>query len=71
MIKLPKQIAFLLFVAMTILLAISFSNFNWEIFETNNSAKGIYKEIREPLMFLVLAIFFIQYYVKRLKEDND
>lgn len=70
MIKIPKKLAFALFVLMTILLAISFSNFNWQIFDTNEGVKSIYKEIREPLLFLILVVYFLNYYIQKLKKEE-
>lgn len=71
MIKLPKKIAFAMFILVTVLFAISFSNFNWNIFNTNSDIESIYKEVREPLMFLVLTTFFLHYYVQILKGEKN
>lgn len=70
MIKLPKKIAFVLFVGVTILLAITLTNIDWSIFNTHVDLTVKFKEIREPLIFLILAIFYINYYVTRLKEEK-
>ena len=71
MIKLPKPIAFMLFIAMTIFLAISFSNINWDVFETNYAVKDLYYELRETFMFLVLTCCYMLFYVKTLKPMNE
>ncbi|WP_019039445.1 hypothetical protein [Psychroflexus tropicus] len=70
MIKLPKIVAFIIFLMMTLLLANSFSNFDWNIFKGENDPESIFKELREPLMFLLLTIFFLNYYVETLKEKK-
>lgn len=70
MIKLPKKVAFAIFIIVTVLFADSFSNFNWNIFDTNSDIESIYKEVREPLMFLVLTIFYLHYYVQILKGEK-
>ncbi|GGE36243.1 hypothetical protein [Psychroflexus planctonicus] len=67
MIKLPKKIAFVLFVGVTILLAITLTNIDWSIFNAHVDLTVKFKEMREPLIFLILAIFYINYYVARLK----
>lgn len=70
MIKLPKKVAFFLFILVTILLAISFSYVNWNVLESSNSFSSKFKELREPLIFSILAIFFIKYYVDILKKEK-
>ena len=70
MIKLPKRIAFLLFILVTVLLAVSFNYVNWNVFESGNNLKTIFKELREPLIFLILAIFYIIYYVDILNKEK-
>jgi hypothetical protein len=71
MIQIPKNIAFVIFILMMILFAFSFSDFNWDIFESKNDLESIFKEFREPLMFLLLTIFFLNYYVKTLKNNKS
>lgn len=68
MIKLSKNIAFAILVVVTILLAVSISNINWNIFSNEKDFVIIFKEVRETIIFTILVIFFIIYYVKRLKE---
>ena len=70
MIKIPKILAFFLFILMTILLAVSFTNINWQLFETNYTSYDVYITFRETLMFLILTIFFMLYYVRTLKKDD-
>ena len=70
MIKLSKKVAFAILVLVTILLAISVTNINWDIFYSKQDLFAIFREIRESLIFIILAIFYINYYVKVLKSDN-
>ena len=70
MFKLSKTLAFILFVFVTVLLAITFTNINWSLFNTNVDFTIKFKEIREPLIFLLLSVFYINYYVKMLKDEN-
>ncbi len=70
MIQLPKKVAFLLFILVTILLAVSFNYIDWNIFESSSSFNNKFKELREPLIFLILAIFYIKYYVDILKKEK-
>tara|TARA_R110002049_G_C9063801_1_gene554390 strand:- start:141 stop:356 length:216 start_codon:yes stop_codon:yes gene_type:complete len=70
MIKLPKKVAFVLFILVTILLAVSFNYVNWNVFESSNSFSTKFIELREPLIFLILAVFYIKYYVDILKEEK-
>jgi len=70
MIQLPKKIAFLFFIIVTIFLAVSFNHIDWNIFESSNSFNNKFKELREPLIFLILAIFYIMYYVDILKKEK-
>lgn len=70
MIKIPKNIAFVLFILVTILLAISFNHVDWNIIESENSFSTKFVELREPLVFLILAIFYIKYYVDILKREK-
>lgn len=70
MIKIPKILAFFLFILMTILLAVSFTNINWQLFETSYTSYDVYITFRETLLFLILTIFFMLYYVRTLKKDD-
>ena len=70
MIKLSKKVAFAILVLVTILLAISVTNINWDIFYSKQDLFAIFREIRESLIFIILAIFYINYYVKVLKSEN-
>ena len=56
MIKLPKKVAFLIFVLVTVLLAVSLNYVDWNLLESSNSFSAKFKEFREPLIFLILAI---------------
>gem|GEM_PF-3038174 len=64
MMQLPKSIAFFLLVVVTILLAVSFSNMNLDICNGQSSIEGIFKELRETIMFLLLTIYFTNFYTK-------
>lgn len=70
MIQLPKKIAFLIFILATVLLAISFNNVDWSLLESNSSFNTKFKELREPLIFLILTFFYIKYYVDILKKEK-
>ena len=60
----PSKITLLLFmILMAILGGVTFSYIDWEHF--NNL-----KEIQLPLIFLVLSIYFMVLYVKKLKEEG-
>lgn len=69
MIKISKKIAFAILVVVTILLAVSISNINWNILNNEKDFFTIFREIRETIVFILLAIFFIIYYVKTLNKD--
>ena len=69
MIVLPKKIAFLIFLLVTFLLGTSFSEVNWNVLQSNE-IQTIYEELREALVFLVLAIYFTKYYVDILKKEK-
>ena len=71
MIKLPKKIAFMIFIIVTVLLAVSFNYVDWSLLESSNSFSSKFKELREPLIFLILAIFYIKYYVDILKKEKN
>ncbi len=70
MFKLPKAIAFILLVIVTVLLAVTFTNIDWSMLSANNDFALKFKEVREPLIFLILTVFYVKYYVARLKEDQ-
>ena len=70
MIKLPKKVAFLIFVLVTVLLAVSLNYVDWNLLESSNSFSTKFKEFREPLIFLILAIFYIKYYVDILNKER-
>lgn len=70
MIQLPKKLAFFIFILVTVLLAISFYNLDWSILNSNHSIQDIFKEMREPLIFLLLVIYFLNYYVNTLKKEE-
>jgi len=70
MIKLPKKIAFILFIIVTVLLAVSFNYVNWNLLESGINFNTKFKELREPLIFLILAIFYIKYYVDILNKEK-
>ncbi len=70
MIKLPKKIAFILLIIVTILLAITFTNIDWNIVNNPGSNYELFKEIREPILFLILVTFYIKYYVRILNNEK-
>lgn len=70
MIKLPKTLVFFLFVLVTILLAVTFNQVDWNIINADVNTKVIFKEVREPILFLILAFYFIHYYVREIKEEK-
>jgi len=65
MIKIPKKIAFVLMLGITIGLGVSLAYVNWENVSENN-----YKELGTASTCLLLSIYFMLYYVKILKEEN-
>ena len=71
MITIPKKIAFTIFLLVTIMLAISFAEINWNIvLSKNSSSNEIFKELIDTLTFIFLAIFYLIYYVGILKKEN-
>lgn len=54
-------------VVMAILSGLTSSWIDWTVFETKN---GILREIRLPLIFLVLSFYFMIPYVKKIKEKK-
>lgn len=70
MIKLPKTLVFFLFVLVTILLAVTFNQVDWNIINAGVNTKDIFKEVREPIIFLILAFYFIHYYVRVINEEK-
>ena len=71
MIHLPKPLAFSIFFLVTFLLADSLFDVSWEaVTATNSSFRAAFKELREPLAFVLLSLFYIHYYVGILKQEN-
>lgn len=35
------------------------------------SGKGVYNELQQPVLFILLSLFFMFPYVKKLKEESD
>ena len=70
MIKSPKTLAFLLFILMNVLLAISVAHVNWEIFQTDYTVHDLYVTFREAVLCLILTIFFMTNYLRLCKSDG-
>lgn len=67
MIKIPKKVTFFLMVFMTISLVFSLRNVNWD-----NLNNNFFEELSQPSLYLSLAIFYMLYYVRIIKsEEND
>lgn len=67
MIKIPKKVTFFLMVFMTISLVFSLRNVNWD-----NLNDNFFEELSQPSLYLSLAIFYMLYYVRIIKsEEND
>lgn len=70
MIKLPKKIAFIILVIVTVLLAITINSINFESLNNAENFSQIFKQIKEPLAFLILTIFYLIYYVDVIKKEK-
>ena len=65
--KPSKLVLFVILFTMTTCTGLSVFFINWEVFE---SGKGIYKELQQPVLFLLLSLYFVFPYVKKLKEES-
>ncbi len=71
MFKIPKKVAFAIFVLVTVMLGISFAEIDWNVvFSKSSSPNEIFKELLGTLTFVFLAIFYTIYYVSILKKDK-
>lgn len=61
--KPSKKISFLIMILTAIMGGLTFSYIDWDKFD--NSFLEIYKEIRLPIVFLILSIYFMLFYVKK------
>ena len=66
--KPSKLVLFILMVANATFAGLSLIFVDWTVFETG---RGIYDEIHQPALFLVLSLFFMFPYVKKLKEESS
>jgi predicted lysophospholipase L1 biosynthesis ABC-type transport system permease subunit len=66
MIKIPKKVTFFLMVFMTISLVFSLRNVNWD-----NLNENFFKELSQPSLYLSLAIFYMLYYVRIIKNEEN
>ena len=46
---------------------VTFSYINWKNFD---SSLETYKEIRLPIIFLVLSMYFMIFYIRKIKEEK-
>lgn len=65
--KPSKFVLFILMLANAVFAGISFIYVDWNVFKTG---EGIYDEIHQPILFLLLSFFFMFPYVKKLKEAS-
>lgn len=71
MFKIPKKVAFVIFVLVTVMFGINFADIDWNVvFGKNNSPNEIFSEIIGTLTFMFLAVFYAIYYVSALKKDK-
>lgn len=67
MIKLSKRMLFFLMILNSTLAGITLVYVDWSVFETK---QGIYDEIHQPILFLLLSLYFMVPYVRKLKEKR-
>lgn len=67
MIKFSKKTAFYLALIMCIFFVFSIRDVNWDLV---NKGENIYRELSFSISFLILTVYFILYYVRKLKELN-
>lgn len=65
--KLSKLALFIIFFVMTICAGISLIFVDWEVIK---SGKNIVSELEQPVLFLLLSLYFMFPYVKKIKEEN-
>lgn len=71
MIKLPKKIAFAIFVLVTVLLGFSFAEINWNVvFGKSSTPNQIFREIIGTIALIFLSIYYTTYYVGILKKEK-
>lgn len=66
MIKIPKKVTFFLMIFMTISLVFSLRNVNWD-----NVSENFFEELSQPSLYLSLAIFYMLYYVRIIKNEEN
>ncbi len=66
--KLSKLTLFIIICTMSVSAGISIIFINWDVFE---SGKGVLKELMQPVLFILLGLYFLFPYVKRLKEESS
>lgn len=66
--KLSKLTLFIIICTMSVSAGISIIFINWDLFE---SGKGVLKELMQPVLFILLGLYFLFPYVKRLKEESS
>lgn len=67
MVKFSKKTAFFLMIIMSLLLVFSMRNVDWELIYKGES---LYKELSISIVNLLLTIYFMVYYVNKLKEES-
>lgn len=65
--KPSKKTSFFIMILTAIMGGVTFSYINWENLD---SSLKIYKEVRLPIIFLVLSVYFMIFYIKRIKEEK-
>jgi len=53
---------------MSVCAGVSIAFINWDVIE---SRKGIFKELQQPILFVLLGLYFLIPYVKKLKENSS
>ena len=65
--KPSKAVLFFLVLINATLGGVAFSFVDWQLVR---SGQGVFKELELPVLFLLLSIFFVFSYVKKLKGDK-
>jgi hypothetical protein len=65
--KPSKLTLFIIFITMTVCAGISVAYIDWDVIA---SGKGVFKELQQPVLFILLSLYFMFPYVKKLKEES-
>ncbi|WP_430409755.1 hypothetical protein [Kordia sp.] len=66
--KPSKLVLFIIIFTMTICAGISSIFIDWE---SVSQGKNLVKELQQPILFLLLSLYFVFPYVKKIKEEES